>query len=79
VRTLLADAGARAALYIGDVRTDADAWGAMRALRAAGELDATLGVAVASGEVSPSVRDAADVEVAGPSGALEVLRALVHA
>ena len=79
VRALLAGTGARAALYIGDDRTDADAWGALRALRAAGELDATLGVAVASGEVSPAVREAADVEVAGPTGALEVLRGLLHA
>ena len=74
-----AGTGARAALYIGDDRTDADAWGALRALRAAGELDATLGVAVASGEVAAAVREAADVEVAGPPGALEVLRALLHA
>ena len=78
VRALLAGTGARAALYVGDDRTDADAWSALRALRAAGELDATLGVAVASGEVSPAVREAADVEVAGPAGALDVLRALRH-
>ena len=78
VRALLADSGATAAIYIGDDRTDADAWNAMRALRAAGALDTTLGVAVASGEVSPGVREAADVEVAGPSGALEVLRELLH-
>ncbi len=78
VRALLADSGAGAAIYIGDDRTDADAWDALRALRAAGALDATLGVAVASGEVSPTVREAADVEVAGPPGALEVLRRLRH-
>ena len=78
VRDLLADSGARAALYIGDDRTDADAWSALRALRAAGALEATLGVAVASGEVSAAVREAADLEVAGPPGALEVLRRLLH-
>ena len=78
VRTLLVGTGARAAIYIGDDRTDADAWGALRALRAAGELDATLGIAVASGEVSPAVREAADAEVVGPAGALEVLRGLLH-
>lgn len=78
VRALLADSGARAAIYIGDDRTDADAWSVLRALRAAGSLDATLGIAVASGEVSPAVREAADVEVAGPPGALEVLRDLLH-
>jgi trehalose 6-phosphate phosphatase len=78
VRTLLRDSGARAAMYIGDDRTDADAWRAMRALRSDGALDVAVGIAVSSGEVSPAVREAADVEVPGPPGALAVLRHLAR-
>ena len=37
-----------------------------------------IGVAVAAGEVSPAVREAADVEVPGPPGALGVLRFLAQ-
>lgn len=77
VRALLRDTGARAAMYVGDDRTDADAWRAMRAMRSEGLLDVALGVAVASGEVSPAVREAADLEVPGPPGALAVLRHLL--
>jgi hypothetical protein len=65
-------------MYIGDDRTDADAWRAMRAMRSDGALDIAVGIAVASGEVSPAVREAADVEVAGPPGALAVLRHLAR-
>jgi trehalose 6-phosphate phosphatase len=79
VRALLRDSGARAAMYIGDDRTDADAWRTMRQMRADGLLDVTVGVAVASGEVPPAVREAADIEVPGPPGALEVLRHLARA
>ena len=78
VRALLRDAGARAALYIGDDRTDADAWMVLRAMRTEGALEVALGVAVASGEVPPAVREAADVEVAGPPGALRVLAHLAQ-
>ena len=78
VTALLAGAGARAALYVGDDRTDADAWRALRALRDAGALDHAVALAVASAEVPAEVRKAADAEVDGPAGALEALRALVH-
>ena len=47
-------------------------------MREEGALDAAVGVAVASGEVPPAVREAADVEVAGPAGALAVLRHLAR-
>lgn len=76
VRALLSGSGAEVAMYIGDDRTDADAWRALRELRAEGGLDAAVGVAVTAGEVPPSVREAADVEVPGPEGALAVLRHL---
>ena len=78
VRALLRGTGARVALYIGDDRTDADAWRALRAMRTEGALDIALGVAVAAGEVPPGIREAADVEVPGPPGALRVLRFLAH-
>ncbi|WP_217914330.1 trehalose-phosphatase [Miltoncostaea marina] len=76
VRALLRGSGARAAVYIGDDRTDADAWRALRAMRSEGALEVALGVAVASGEVPPAVREAADIEVPGPPGALHVVRRL---
>ncbi len=79
VRALLRDSGARVAMYIGDDRTDADAWRIMRQMRADGALDVAVGVAVASGEVPPAVREAADIEVPGPPGALKVLRHLARA
>lgn len=78
VRALLRDTGARVALYIGDDRTDADAWKALRAMSTEGLLDVSVGVAVAAGEVAPAVREAADVEVPGPPGALQVLRFLAQ-
>jgi trehalose 6-phosphate phosphatase len=78
VRALLRDTGARVALYIGDDRTDADAWKALRAMSTEGLLDVSVAVAVAAGEVAPQVREAADVEVPGPAGALQVLRFLAQ-
>jgi trehalose 6-phosphate phosphatase len=78
VRALLRGTGARVALYIGDDRTDADAWRALRAMRVEGAIEVALGIAVAAGEVPPAVREAADVEVAGPEGALGVLRHLLQ-
>lgn len=78
VRALLRDTGVRVAMYIGDDRTDADAWRTLRAMATEGALDVAIGVAVAAGEVSPAVREAADVEVPGPPGALGVLRFLAQ-
>jgi trehalose 6-phosphate phosphatase len=78
VRELLEGAGARAALYVGDDRTDADAWRALRELREGGALRHAVALAVASAEVPPDVRAAADAEVDGPAGALEALRLLAH-
>ncbi len=78
VRELLRGGGARAAMYIGDDRTDADAWRALRAMSTEGALDVAVAVAVAAGEVPAAVREAADVEVPGPQGALRVLRFLAQ-
>jgi trehalose 6-phosphate phosphatase len=78
VRALLDGSGARRAMYIGDDRTDADAWRALRAMREEGALEVAVGVAVTSAEVPADVREAADVEVAGPPGALAALELLAH-
>jgi len=78
VRALLDGTGARRALYVGDDRTDADAWRALRAMREDGALDAAAGIAVTSAEVPAEVREAADAEVGGPEGALAMLRDLAH-
>jgi len=78
VRDLLRDVGARVALYIGDDRTDADAWRALRRMRDEGSLDGAVAIAVTSAEVPAEVREAADVEVDGPPGALDVLRLIAH-
>lgn len=78
VRALLRDSGVRVAMYIGDDRTDADAWRAIRAMSTEGSLDMAIGIAVAAGEVPAGVREEADMEVSGPPGALRVLRFLAH-
>jgi trehalose 6-phosphate phosphatase len=46
-------------------------------MRTEGTIAVAIGIAVASGEVAPAVREAADLEVAGPPGALGVLRHLL--
>jgi trehalose-phosphatase len=79
VRDLLGHAGSRRAAYIGDDRTDADAWAALRAMAAEGLLDAAVAVAAVGAEVPPEVRAAADAEVPGPAGVLELLRGLLAA
>jgi trehalose 6-phosphate phosphatase len=78
VTELVAGPGIRAALYVGDDRTDADAWRALRELRDAGALRHAVAPAVASAEVPPDVRAAADAEVEGPAGALRALALLAH-
>jgi trehalose 6-phosphate phosphatase len=76
-RALLAGGRLRAAAYVGDDRTDADAWRALRALVAEGALVEAAAIVVTSDELDPAVRAEADLEVAGPAGALALLRALV--
>jgi trehalose-phosphatase len=75
-RALLAGAGVRGALYVGDDRTDADAWRALRELAAEGVLEHAAAVVVTSPELDPAVRAQADLEVEGPEGALALIRAL---
>jgi trehalose 6-phosphate phosphatase len=65
-----------AALYVGDDRTDVDAFTALRTLHEDGKLSAVVCIAVASDEAPPEVSESADITVPGPEGAVEVLEAL---
>jgi len=65
------------ALVLGDDRSDAEAFGAVRAAVAAGSLPAALTVAVHGALETPrELTDGADVVVAGPREAARVLAAL---
>jgi trehalose 6-phosphate phosphatase len=70
VRTLVARAGVRRALYAGDDRTDVDAFDGLDGL------ELGVRVAVASAEAPPELLEAADVVVDGTEGVLALLRAL---
>ena len=70
VRTLVARAGVRRALYAGDDRTDVDAFDGLDGL------ELGVRVAVASAEAPPELLEAADLVVDGTEGVLELLRAL---
>ena len=79
VKTLLAGAPeVEVALYVGDDRTDLDAFEALRGAVAEGTLRAAVCLGVASDETPPELEEAADLLVDGPLGvraALEVLAA----
>ena len=70
VRTLVARAAVRRALYAGDDRTDVDAFGGLDGL------ELGVRVAVASPEAPPELLAAADLVVEGTDGVLELLRRL---
>jgi trehalose 6-phosphate phosphatase len=70
VRALLVDRGLRRALYAGDDTTDLDGF------RGLDGLEVAVRVAVGSAEGPPELREAADLVVDGPAGALELLRKL---
>jgi trehalose 6-phosphate phosphatase len=76
-RELLASDGLRNAAYIGDDRTDVDAWHALRGLRDEGSLDAALAVAVASAETSEVAREA-DVVLENPAAVRDLLALLAE-
>ncbi len=77
VRDVLSGGRWRDAAYIGDDRTDVDAWRALHAMRTAGELNHAVAVAVASPESPDEVIAAADAVVDGPAEVLGLLRVLV--
>jgi trehalose 6-phosphate phosphatase len=78
VRGLIGAAGARAALYAGDDRTDLDGFRAMRTLREEGGLDDAVCVGIASREGPAELAGEADLVLEGPDEFLEVLRALAR-
>jgi trehalose 6-phosphate phosphatase len=70
VKSLLEERGLHRALYAGDDTTDLDGFAAVA------ELELGVRVAVSSPEGPASLRDAADLVVAGPPELLDLLRAL---
>jgi trehalose 6-phosphate phosphatase len=78
VRTLIEETGARGGLFAGDDVTDLDAFDALDALLAAGELGAAVRVGVRSDDGPPAIVERADVVVEGVFGMVEVLTALAE-
>lgn len=77
VRGLLAERGPfGAALFVGDDRTDVDAFRALGALVSSSQLGTAVRVGVVSPESPPEVEAEADIVVSGTAGVLEVLEAL---
>ncbi len=62
-----------AAVYVGDDRTDLDAFAALRRLAEAGRLRHAICVGVASDETPAELRETADLMVDGTSGVRELL------
>jgi trehalose 6-phosphate phosphatase len=76
VRRLLAGRDMAAGLYVGDDRTDLDAFAALRELVEAGALGAAVCVGVRSDETPPELEEASDLLVDGPLGVRELLATL---
>jgi trehalose 6-phosphate phosphatase len=77
VRRLLAGHDLAAALYVGDDKTDLDAFDGLHELVAAGELGVAVCVGVRSDETPEALERASDVLVDGPAGVRELLTALL--
>ena len=77
VRRLLGGRDLAAGLYVGDDRTDLDAFDGLHALVDAGELGVAVCVGVRSDETPLELEAAADVLVDGPDGVRELLTALL--
>jgi trehalose 6-phosphate phosphatase len=71
--------GVARALYAGDDVTDLDAYAALDALAATGELEAAVRVGIASDEGPAAIVERADVVVEGSAGFAHVLDALAEA
>jgi trehalose 6-phosphate phosphatase len=76
VRQLIERAGATAALYAGDDRTDLDAFRALRELVLEGALRTAVCVGVASDEGPEEIQAEADLVVGSPEDFAELLRRL---
>ena len=75
-RLLIEHAPLEAAAFIGDDRTDIDAFRAMHALAGSSRLGGALAVGVASAETPAGLETEADLMVEGTDGVLEILREL---
>ena len=64
-------------MYVGDDKTDIDAFDGLHALVADGELGAAVCVGVRSDETPEELEQASDVLVDGPDGVRELLTALL--
>lgn len=76
VRQLLEGARMATALYVGDDVTDVDAFDALRALVAEGQITSAVCVGVRSEETPEALASSADVLVDGPPGVRGLLTAL---
>ncbi len=76
VRLLLTGRDITAGLYVGDDRTDLDAFAALRELVAEGALHHAVCVGVRSDETLPELEEASDLLVDGPLGVRALLSAL---
>jgi trehalose 6-phosphate phosphatase len=77
VRRLLADGGFDAGLYVGDDKTDVDAFDGLHELVAEGALGVAVCVGVRSDETPTQLEQASDLLVDGPVGVREMLTALL--
>ena len=78
VHWLLRDADLDAALYVGDDRTDVDAFRGIRELADGGRLAHAVCVGVRSEETPGELESSADLLVDGPRGVRQLLAALVE-
>ena len=77
IAALLRSEDLDAALYVGDDRTDLDAFRALRELAEEGVVKSALCVAVGSDEAPPEMAEEADLVVDGPAGVRGLLEALL--
>jgi trehalose 6-phosphate phosphatase len=77
IQRLLREADLDAALYVGDDRTDVDAFRGLRAEVDAGRLQSAVCVGVRSDETPEVLEAEADVLVDGPRGVRDMLQALL--
>ncbi|MBJ7347802.1 MAG: trehalose-phosphatase [Thermoleophilaceae bacterium] len=78
VRQLALEVAATGTLYVGDDATDADAFAALRELRAGGQLKHAVCIGVLSDECPAAIREGADQTVAGPQDLVALLQSLLR-
>jgi trehalose 6-phosphate phosphatase len=78
VTALLRDADIETALYVGDDRTDLDAFRGLRELTASGRLSGSVCVGVRSEETPGQLESSSDLLVDGPRGVRQLLEALLR-